>query len=129
MKIEDQVCSLQLSQSLKELGVPQDSNFWWLPTEPGQHDVFYDMDFIDDNCDHVAHECPTRISAFTVAELGQMLPPEINGDFLEFWKKEHNGNVIFLCSHKTIGTAEALSEADVRAKFLIDLIKNGIVKP
>ena len=29
MKLEDQVCSLELAKKLKELGVKQDSLFYW----------------------------------------------------------------------------------------------------
>ncbi len=30
MKFEEQVCSLQIAKKLKELGVRQESLFWWL---------------------------------------------------------------------------------------------------
>ena len=33
MKLEEQVCSLELAKELKELGVKQDSMFYWEHTE------------------------------------------------------------------------------------------------
>jgi uncharacterized membrane protein len=35
MKLEQQVCSLELAQKLKELGVKQDSTVWWMRQQAG----------------------------------------------------------------------------------------------
>lgn len=60
MKIEDQVCSLELAKQLKKLGFKQDSFF----------------SFSNDGslCISSAGIDDTFISAYTVAELGEMLP-------------------------------------------------------
>ena len=73
MKIEDQVCSLELSKKLKELGVKQDSIFYWI------NGVITDINVSPEqtrNLWYPAHSY-TLYSAFTVAELGEMLPPSI----------------------------------------------------
>ena len=68
MKLEDQCVSLELDKRLKELGVKQDSYFLW------GRDSFSPEMFITD--DHVlkmlGEDC--WFSAFTVAELGKILP-------------------------------------------------------
>ena len=61
MKPENQVCSLELSKKLKKLGVPQESVFYWRDGK-----IEYEP-FIDSSLCKV-------YSAFTVAELGEMLP-------------------------------------------------------
>lgn len=69
MPIEKQVCSLELAKRLKELGVKQGSYFYW----NAQHiwvaagkDIEYDKD--------------NAISAFTAAELGEILPVALEHD-------------------------------------------------
>src|SRR5689334_3228066 len=70
MKLEDQCCSLELSKKLKELNIKQDSVFVW--------------EYFNDNCYGIKYRpyaVVTTIenklnlySAFTVAELGEILP-------------------------------------------------------
>lgn len=126
MKIEDQVCSLELSVKLKELGIKQESIFVW--------------EYYDDQCYGVKY-IPYAIvpssfnkfqwyAAFTVAELGEILP--INVPFLD----DGEGDISFLLSGKnpdgnwwvnyTNGVSN-IKEADARAEMLIHLIKNKLV--
>lgn len=76
MKLEKQVCSLELSKRLKELGVKQSSLFYF--TLGG---IVYrsEMPFFID----------TNYSAFTAAELIQLLPKEIDSNF-KFYPYELN---------------------------------------
>lgn len=123
MKLEDQVCSIEFAKKLKELGVKQDSYFKYELRESGYIEIF--------------HSQPTSIahkyySAFTVAELGDMLPDSFNGYELKFskttdnycfyYKKyiQYDGNVI-LC------LTEEKKEADARAKMIIYLIENKLI--
>lgn len=67
MKIEQQVCNLELAKKLKELGVKQDSLF------------YYSIGPLDDSLqigklDHGWSEPVENISAFTINELLEMLP-------------------------------------------------------
>jgi hypothetical protein len=72
MKLEDQVVSLELAKRLKELGVKQESYAYWIEGEATystgrtENIIILSLEFqlgID-----------TQYSAFTVAELGAMLP-------------------------------------------------------
>lgn len=93
MKLEDQVCSLELSKRLKELGVKQDSHFYWQNFEAAHkyedlalvytaktYDEFMIFPFgVKEriNCESEWDEIPVSerqcFSAFTVAELINML--------------------------------------------------------
>ena len=66
MTLENQVCSLELAKRLKELGVKQESCFWWCDPSDGDK---ADVGFIRDN--HVGYK--VFYSAFTVAELGELM--------------------------------------------------------
>ena len=139
MKIESQEVSLELAQEMKELGVLQDSVFAWYQYVNGKNQYVSGKPYIAlkalQNCqDSIAvyhdgyAECPKEIcDAPTVAELGEMLP-------------------IFISTSKIIGIPslgwrcvleiplskvhyeEAKTEADARAKMLIYLIKEGLIK-
>ena len=112
MKLENQVCSLELAKKLKELGVKQESYFYWQEFE-GQVAL---------RSAYRGNELPRddRYSAFTVAELGEMLPmiytpvKDING-FKEKWLWVNN---------KAEKHWEN-TEADARAKILIYLLENN----
>lgn len=92
MKLESQVTNLELSKKLKELGVEQESLCWWQATY--SHPMGYTCEDCEENTNpdekgvprvtphpcswHVAvydevQEEGFDISAFTVAELGEML--------------------------------------------------------
>lgn len=79
MKIEDQVCSLELAKKLKDLGVKQESLFWW-EEYPSIYNLRYyphKIIFGEDNIKFY--------SAFTVAELLNIFPL-INGCPLQLFK-------------------------------------------
>lgn len=93
MKIEQQVTSLELSKRLKELGVKQESYFWWVNGLLGSESTFAAIPKTDE-----------EYSAFTVAELGELLP-ELYYDA--------NGNEFFLASQKMhLGTWLVRYESD-----------------
>jgi hypothetical protein len=120
MKLEQQVCSLELAQRLKELGVEQDAYFLWahFSTNPEVWRVttFSNPLYLE--------EC----AAFTVAELGEMLPHVENIVVMLF----DNGHCQ-LCLQQTpiegkdTPVFEAQSEANARAKMLIYLIENKLI--
>ncbi len=74
MKIGDECCSLELSKKLKELGVSQESLFYWIK--------FFNWDiFLGGKHTQDYHsEC---LSAFTAAELMEMLPAYIDNKINE----------------------------------------------
>ncbi len=122
MKLEDQVCSLELAKRLKELGVKQESIF------------SYDATMSPDGRTEVLSiGCPIfGYSAFTVAELGEMFPyvsclTYSSNMHTEWWcnyAEEDREGVLHL-KH----TEKSATEADARAKMLVYLIDKGIVKP
>ena len=84
MKLEQHVCSLDLAKRLKELGVKQESLFWWGEITKEVH--------------YCKAGKPLHISAFTVAELGEMLPkwrPRIgNFDYCHYETRNDQWEVI-----------------------------------
>lgn len=112
MKLEQQVCSLEYARKLKELGVKQASVWWWFKGE------LY-KDTPDYKC---------SISAFTVAELGEMLP--YNKCQTIFKNTYRNGKIEYLFyidpnTEKEL-LVEANTEANCRAKMLIYLLENKL---
>lgn len=142
MKLEHQVVSLELSQKLKELGFEQESLFYWqqgnlfLPDDKeiqndwkvGIFGAFNDKEFI---------------SAYTVAELGEMLPEilpvkgratDYDTDYsLSISKLENRCTwEICYCGGGDCGCygnkiIEEKTEADARAKMLIYLKENKLI--
>lgn len=107
MKLEDQVVSLELAKRLNEVGVTQSSLFFW--TIGGVVSRLEALPILESN-----------YSAFTVAELGNMIPRDrvittVNygsSSSLGFDGKIHLSN----------------NEADARAICLIYILENGLVK-
>ena len=119
MILEQQVVSLELSKKLKELGVKQESIFYWLVIdEPPQSS---EVIFAKPNPFELAGS--HLISAFTCSELIGLLP---------YHKLEHirwgMGSFFSVtCESQTID--EASSPSNALSKMLVNLIKQGIVKP
>ena len=129
MRLEQQVCSLDPAQRLKELGVQQESLFYWSDTGSGQH-VFYHTDF-----DGRSHAATTALSAFTATELGEMLPP------ITVYTQHRDGWLIQCKTERSINatgqhgrarqhhTMTADTEADARANMLIYLLEHDLIAP
>lgn len=125
MELERQVCSLRLAKRLKELRVKQESLFWWgnyvrtgiLP-EYNRNKLHYGKygDAFEPTC-----------AAFTVAELGEMLPRYFQtvrcvGKTLP-WQCSHDD----LAWHEKHEAIHADIEADARAKMLIYLLEHKLI--
>lgn len=128
MNLSDQVCSLEYARRLKELGVKQHGYF-----------SFFRIDeeyFIADNAfdDFIA-------SAFTVAELGELLPKTIEkSDVIYFltitrptpfvgWHICYENKGHYLMDNRNIHlTTLDVFEVNARAEMLIKLIEQGHVK-
>ncbi len=141
MKLEDQVCSLELAKKLKELGVKQESYWYW---------HFYSMLSDTNPPSWQLVSCVTdkkdKYSAFTVAELGEILPKWIKKEKLHYCLTMDwfgNGvNVNYENRNKVVEIVEKAegkeysnilhtvcdeSEANARAKMLIYLIENKLL--
>lgn len=123
MKLESQVCSLDLAKRLKALGVKQESLFYYmnhLSNKDWSNQVRY-----PDGSDPRYWDFESKISAFTVAELGKMLPlfeTGCSGREVRIRSKYIRQSWSFL-------KQRADTEADARAKMLIYLIEFGVIKP
>lgn len=123
MELIKQVCSLESAKRLKELGVKQKSLFWWSEYHNGQQILWED---------EKKQQEPERFnldwySAFTVAELGEMLPEDCASGKATLGKDCGFGN--FTCikflERKNVF---AETEAEARAKMLIYLLENKLIK-
>lgn len=111
MPLEKQVISLTLAQRLHKLGVPQASFWYWTIQGPdwSEHSLS-------------THPVTDHYAAFSVAELGDLLPGECSSykhqDF-PWCALYHGERLIF----RTYGN----TEADARAQMLIDLLKRKLI--
>ncbi len=113
MKLEKQVCSLELSKRLKELGFEQESYFKYMEAN-GKY-VLMEGYPISNFC-----------SAYTVAELGEMLPSDFHTNRIEMPTKEvgvkKNEYHCWAWNFKNPQFGD--TEANARAKMLIYLKEN-----
>ena len=109
MKLEQQVVSLELAQKLKSLGVKQESAFYW----HGGLQFPYLVQRKNGS---------DTISAFTVAELGELLPVNVQLPF----KKEGLAQEYWYWSSEK-GRHRENTEADARAKCLVYLLENNLI--
>lgn len=124
MKLEQQVVSLELAQKLKELGVKQESFFKWSNVRTNK-EMLWSL-YVPPEFNKIPHPdlWVHGVSAYTVAELGEMLP---KGCFTtktesdEFpWRCEYKGGYGVIASG-------ADTEADARAKMLVYLLENNLI--
>lgn len=88
MNLENQVCSLDLSKKLKDLGLKQESVFYWYQSL-GQEWLlpYIDYNHYETDIKIFLQRNPEAISAFTVAELGEILPIAISINEEDEYKK------------------------------------------
>lgn len=124
MKLENQVVSLELAKKLKELGVKQESLFYWVRRDMQADDSVVQ---IMQNKIHESYG-ETLCSAFTVAELGEMLPKEkmtfVNW-FESGWRIDYGTE---RDEHSRVG-AHLIDKnlANAIAKMVIYLLENKII--
>jgi hypothetical protein len=130
MIIEKQVCGLELAKRLKELGVKQESFFYWKTDGGNPYLVAW-------NSRYMTSKGEIQGAAFTVAELGEILPVTVHGDFdhlicdkaIKHWSvyysRDRSGIPRATNGGLYLQTEE--TEADARAKMLIYLVKKGLL--
>jgi hypothetical protein len=124
MKIEDQVVSLELAQKMKELGFEQESLFyWWWDEYTEENDfIIEEYDALPTKYDYKAE----KYSAYTVAELGEMLPMNcLCGFAYDINGKEFKVYINALLENERYFASK--TEADARAKMLIYLKENKLI--
>jgi hypothetical protein len=106
-------CSFELAKKIKELGVAQKSVWSWMRLSHESLNHLKLSEYTDfDNA--------YTVSAWTVAELGELLP-----NYIEYSK---GINFFHAKDRKHQDCTCAKTEADSRAKMLIYLIENNLVK-
>lgn len=131
MTIEKQVTNLELSKRLKELGVKQESLFWHTrisDTPDGRQDWL----LRDTQWGQGALE---EYSAFTVAELGEMLPEDIRVDASKHDHRYYrihtakcaDGWTFNYEGEELLKQCVADTEADARGLMLEYLLKNKLI--
>ena len=121
MELQKQVCSLELSKQLKNLGFKQESYFYW-NHQDYSGDVFYNITHIPGKGINAYQEC----SAYTVAELGEMLPYKYN-NFRDVDEKYHCVAKFDDLSKDKNLYISSKTESDARAKMLIYLKENNLI--
>ena len=121
MELQKQVVSLKLAKQMKALGFEQESLFWWVSVsiDNFRWQLVYGANVV------VKTNVP-RVSAHTVAELGEMLQSPILG-YLKTTPLIDG----FACGYKTAvkeHRTESNTEANVRAKMLIYLKENNLLE-
>lgn len=142
MTIENQVTSLEPSKQLRELGVRQESLFWWATfrneSSPKEQwgNVYSEIipeDQLEDLQERRYLKDLSVCSAFTASELGELLPVEFHNDDLEkfsmrIWK-DYDGQwfVVYFNSKGGYEFIEFGTLADAMAKMLIHLLENKLM--
>ncbi len=137
MELTKQCVSLDLAKRLKELGVKQESQFKWTNWHNGVLTFGKPAEDFRGEWHIVTTPCwndETIVSAFTVAELGEMLPNQAkihNGEIgdLQISKAPKDRWEICYMAEQDFRSEYADTEADARAKILIYLIENDLYKP
>ena len=120
MKIENQVVTIEQAKKLKELGVTAEPLFWYVI----DIDPITPLDIIQ-KWQHSNFDQCEKYPAYTVAELGVMLPSETftqrtGSEDSEYdnweWVDDGNGNANGLYE----------TEAEARASMLIYLLENHL---
>jgi len=118
MKLEKQICNKELAKNLKELGVKQESEWIWAIMNIGAGQSAYIYNTVSDK----GYHRDAKYSAFTVAELGEMLKKF--GQIERFYNVLGKWVIRNALKNKRF---EADTEANARAKMLIYLLENKLL--
>jgi hypothetical protein len=146
MKFEDQVCSLELAKLLKRLSVPQNSLCYWNPVphplssrrHPLPPKSYRLKPFLEQQPkDQFGDELFDAYSAFTAAELGEMLPVTIDvgkkgygisSELLAITKGTFSGGTkMWQVMYYDVISFNDKTEAGARAKMLIHLLQENLL--
>jgi hypothetical protein len=133
MNLEQQVCALELAKRLKELGVKQKSYFVY--AREVLVPEFRYGGYAETRPDIWKLIEPFIYSAFTVSELGEMLPSSdiYPTSDLTFWIAKINSagdrwQTDILRNGKSLHIDSDKNEANLRAKMLIYLLENSLME-
>ncbi len=124
MKLENQVCSLEQAKELNELGIKRESLFVWKCNS--KQDAVIDIQMKHWISRYAGFVKNHFFSAFTVAELGVMLPNKylsgkIDNNIYNCWQFDDFMQI------RTYNTYQSETESEARASMLIHLLENKII--
>lgn len=128
MKLEDLVTNRELSQKLKDLGVPQNSHFYWRLVRNGEYRLEH-YGFKDNVQDG-------DISAFLSSELDEMLPSwvytnkddETNKSYTCWFGDENTpSDIVYSAVDGEENIIQAENEVDAGGKMLAFLLENNYI--
>lgn len=121
LPLEEQVVSLKLAKRMKELGFEQESLFYWYANT--RNVLYKDEEGVKETRRNPNFK-GIIFSAFTVAELGEML-----ADFGNWQTARHQDGGLWFFAPYTLSFSlqEAGTEADARAKMIIYLKENNLI--
>lgn len=122
LPLEQQVCSLESARKLKELGCRQESLFYWYDSKS-----IKELHYAEESY-HDCRNCDEHYSAYTVAELGELLPSMHYTQHYPSDFGEHEGGNWGASKSGPFQIIMAETESEARAKMLIYLIENGLVR-
>jgi len=138
MKLEDQACSVELAKKLNELGVGQDSEFYWRKYSLAEKPALFQLGGfkrIGADLAVLSGSLEYEYSAFSVAELGEMLPKTLPTECHHTYDLEirftHLGWEIRYeadCNGSVKKITHDISEANARGKMLIYLLENKLTE-
>lgn len=119
MKLEQQCVSLELAKKLKELGVKQESLFYWAYVKNLKS---WEIFSIHEDVSRDKNDIPT----FTVAELFEKIAKaDMNW---QVWKNLETNQWHFTNYGNTIPCKRNENLADCCAEMLVYLLENGLIK-
>ena len=144
MILENQTCSLELAKKLKELQVEQNSLFYWLEVIDNNTNipkiVYSEYNSHEDRegiySNNLEKWKEIYYSAYTVGELGSMMPKWLFGPELLEWKSEKQEGGIWAinvyrthmtCEPDNLFWANEEKQADAYAKMLIYIKENKLI--
>ena len=124
MKLENQVVSLELAKELKKLGYPQEGLWWWCFNNCYTKENKPEWTLISKKILSGSHYV-----APTVAELGEKLKMyHYSCKFMPNYGEPKFKIIYYQNTGYTREIARELTEANARAKMLIYLIRNKLIK-
>lgn len=140
MKLEEQVVSLELAKRISKLGVKRISLYVYYDKHTDEEGTHFKLGTWNEPAPHyVVYPDAGIYGAFTVAELGEMLPEEIPDEPEGTWHhlRTYPVGAHWACAYvyhngedgtwSTTYVEKARNEADARAKMLIYLIENNLI--
>lgn len=124
LPLTQQVTNETISLRLRELGVSQDSLFYYAkPVNSEKWILYYGKPTsVNRNVEW------DHLSAFTCSELGEMLPTTVDKVFhFEEWKTDFDFTIQYKSLNKILHWITEKNEADARGKMLIYLLENSLI--